>query len=73
MCILGKKYPMSLEEFRNSGLPGVFDPSKAGTRMKLPTPETWETLVSEKGNKVRRSKKKKKTARILVDKFWRVF
>lgn len=51
MCILGKKYPMTIEEFRNSGLPGVFDHTKAGTRMKLPTPETWETLVSEKGNK----------------------
>lgn len=24
---------------------------KAGLRMKLPTPETWETLLSEKGNK----------------------
>jgi hypothetical protein len=25
--------------------------AKAGQRMKLPTPETWETLLSEKGNK----------------------
>jgi len=51
MSILGKKYPLTMEEFRNSGLPGVFDPAKSGSRMKLPTPETWETLLSEKGNK----------------------
>lgn len=25
--------------------------SRVGTRMKLPIPETWETMVSEKGNK----------------------
>lgn len=51
MCLLGKKYPMTEQEFRVSGLPGNFDPEKAGQRMKLPTPETWETLLSEKGNK----------------------
>jgi telomerase protein component 1 len=51
MCLLGKKYPLSIDEFRQSGLPGVYDPAKAGQRMKLPTPETWETFLSEKGNK----------------------
>lgn len=51
MCLLGKKYPANETDFRRSGLPGVFEPAKAGTRMKLPVPETWETLLSAKGNK----------------------
>lgn len=50
MCLLGKKYPMTETEFAVSGLYGKFDPAKAGQRMKLPTPETWETMLSEKGN-----------------------
>jgi len=50
MCLLGKKYPATEIDFRRSGLPGMFDPTKAGTRMKLPVPETWETLLSAKGN-----------------------
>ena len=51
MCILGKKYPEDPELFRRSGLPGMWDQDKAGKRMKLPTPETWETQVSSRGNK----------------------
>eukprot|EP01129_Flabellula_baltica_P005804 TRINITY_DN2127_c0_g1_i1.p1 TRINITY_DN2127_c0_g1~~TRINITY_DN2127_c0_g1_i1.p1 ORF type:complete len:2266 (+),score=515.97 TRINITY_DN2127_c0_g1_i1:47-6844(+) len=51
MCILGKKYPLNDREFRSSGLSGSFEAEKAGSRMKLPVPETWETLLSEKGNK----------------------
>ncbi|PRP83176.1 hypothetical protein PROFUN_09604, partial [Planoprotostelium fungivorum] len=51
MRILGKKYPANEEEFQKSGLPGSFDSTKAGSRMKLPTPETWETQVSAKGNR----------------------
>lgn len=51
MCLLGKKYPANETDFRRSGLPGVFEPAKAGTRLKLPVPETWETLLSAKGNK----------------------
>lgn len=51
MCILGKKYPMDAIAFRDSGLAGNFDETKAGTRMKLPIPETWETMISAKGNK----------------------
>ncbi len=51
MGILGKKYPANETDFRRSGLPGMFEPSKAGTRMKLPVPETWETLLSAKGNR----------------------
>jgi telomerase protein component 1 len=51
MCILGKKYPDTREEFMRSKLPGEFKEDLAGKRMKLPTPETWETEVSLKGNK----------------------
>ena len=51
MCLLGKKYPATDSEFRALKLQGEFDSTKAGKRMKLPTPETWETLLSAKGNK----------------------
>ena len=51
MCLIGKKYPENPEDFRRSGLPGTWDQDKAGKRMKLPTPETWETQVSLRGNK----------------------
>jgi telomerase protein component 1 len=51
MCLLGKKYPLTFEEFIQSKLPGVFNSDRAGKRMKLPTPETWETQISMKGNK----------------------
>jgi telomerase protein component 1 len=51
LCLIGKKYPDDLESFYESKLPGTFDETRAGKRMKLPTPETWETQVSLKGNK----------------------
>ena len=51
MCLVGKRYPEDPEEFRRSGLPGTWDQDRAGKRMKLPTPETWETQVSSRGNK----------------------
>eukprot|EP01116_Phalansterium_solitarium_P003945 TRINITY_DN1478_c0_g2_i3.p1 TRINITY_DN1478_c0_g2~~TRINITY_DN1478_c0_g2_i3.p1 ORF type:complete len:2362 (+),score=859.43 TRINITY_DN1478_c0_g2_i3:58-7143(+) len=51
MCLLGKKYPMTLDEFRRHKLPGTFDPKLSGKRMKLPLPETWETLLSAQGNR----------------------
>ncbi|XP_071492969.1 telomerase protein component 1-like [Diadema antillarum] len=51
MCLLGKRYPENLETFYQSHLPGTWDADRAGKRMKLPTPETWETQVSLKGNK----------------------
>ena len=51
MGLIGKKYPEDPEEFRRSKLQGVWDQERAGKRMKLPTPETWETQVSSKGNK----------------------
>ncbi|CAF4607539.1 unnamed protein product [Rotaria sp. Silwood1] len=50
-CLLGKRYPETSELFYQSRLPGVFDPERANKRMKLPTPETWETQISLKGNK----------------------
>ncbi|KAK5582092.1 hypothetical protein RB653_003675 [Dictyostelium firmibasis] len=50
MSILGKKYPQSYEEFIKNKLPGQFEPERAGKRMRLPIPETWETMVSAKGN-----------------------
>lgn len=51
MSLIGKKYPNTFEEFIQSKLPGMFDSEKAGKRMKLETPETWETQISIKGNK----------------------
>ena len=51
MCLIGKKYPEDAEAFRKSRLPGMWDEDRAGKRMKLATPETWETQVSLKGNK----------------------
>ena len=40
-----------MEEFYKSKLPDTFDEARAGKRMKLPVPETWETQVSLRGNK----------------------
>jgi len=51
MSILGKRYPSDETQFQKTGLPGVFNPLRSGKRMKLPTPETWESLLSAKGNK----------------------
>ena len=53
MCLIGKRYPNDPEEFRRSRLPGMWDQDRAGKRMKLTTPETWETQVSTKGNKAK--------------------
>ncbi|KAK2822749.1 hypothetical protein Q5P01_022814 [Channa striata] len=51
MAILGKKYPADLEAFTHSGLQGVWDKERAGQRMKLKEPETWDQLLSLEGNK----------------------
>ena len=51
LAILEKKYPEDSEKFRQSRLEGMFDPSRAGKRMKLATPVTWETQISLHGNK----------------------
>ena len=53
MCLLGKRYPEDPESFRRSRLPGMWNQDRAGKRMKLATPETWETQVSTKGNKAK--------------------
>ena len=53
MGLLGKKYPEDREAFRRSRLPGTWEEGRAGKRMKLATPETWETTVSLHGNKAR--------------------
>lgn len=50
-CLLCVRYPDDLEAFYKSRLPGTWESDRAGKRMKLPTPETWETQVSLKGNK----------------------
>jgi hypothetical protein len=49
--LLGKKYPESYDDYVKSGLPGLYESEKAGKRMRLAIPETWETQISMKGNK----------------------
>ena len=49
--LLGKRYPQTYDEYLASGLPGIFESEKAGKRMRLAVPETWETQISMKGNK----------------------
>ena len=54
MCLLGKRYPATLEEFQQCGLDRegqIFDKSRAGHRMRLAVPVTWETELASKGNK----------------------
>ncbi|XP_024136918.1 telomerase protein component 1 isoform X2 [Oryzias melastigma] len=51
MAILGKKYPRDLKSFTHSGLKGAWDRDRAGQRMKLKEPRTWEQLLSAEGNK----------------------
>ncbi|XP_068587704.1 telomerase protein component 1 isoform X2 [Cebidichthys violaceus] len=51
MAILGKKYPADLKTFTHSGIKGTWDRERAGKRMKLKEPETWERLLSLEGNK----------------------
>ncbi|KAL7832341.1 hypothetical protein AOLI_G00298890 [Acnodon oligacanthus] len=50
MSILGKRYPSDLRAFVRSGLSGVWQSERAGQRMKLKQPETWETRLSLEGN-----------------------
>lgn len=45
------RYPSTLELFSRSHLPGPWDSSRAGQRMKLQRPETWERELSLRGNK----------------------
>ncbi|KAL6103821.1 tep1 [Pungitius sinensis] len=51
MAILGKKYPADPKAFTRSGMKGSWDRERAGQRMKLREPETWERLLSLEGNK----------------------
>ncbi|KAM6989331.1 telomerase protein component 1 [Tautogolabrus adspersus] len=51
MAILGKKYPADHRTFNRSGIKGTWDRERAGQRMKLKEPETWERLLSQEGNK----------------------
>ncbi|XP_056599066.1 telomerase protein component 1 isoform X2 [Triplophysa dalaica] len=51
MAILGKKYPSDAQSFSRSGLSGVWDRERAGERMKLKQPFTWERMLSQEGNK----------------------
>uniref|UniRef100_A0A3Q1K384 TROVE domain-containing protein n=1 Tax=Anabas testudineus TaxID=64144 RepID=A0A3Q1K384_ANATE len=50
MAILGKKYPADLKTFTRSGMKGEWDRERAGQRMKLKEPQTWEHLISLEGN-----------------------
>jgi telomerase protein component 1 len=51
--IIGKRYPETIEDFNSSSFAAEseFKPELAGKRMKIPTPETWETILSAEGNK----------------------
>lgn len=54
MALLGKRYPESQDVFATTSLAreGLeFREAVAGKRMKIPTPVTWETELSAKGNK----------------------
>ncbi|XP_050998953.1 LOW QUALITY PROTEIN: telomerase protein component 1 [Acomys russatus] len=50
-ALLGYRYPPTLELFSRSHLPGPWDSSRAGQRMKLRRPETWDRELSMRGNK----------------------
>ncbi|XP_039355050.1 telomerase protein component 1 isoform X4 [Mauremys reevesii] len=50
MSLLGCRYPSDLNSFSRSHLPGPWDPTRAGTRMKLPQPQTWDRQLSQRGN-----------------------
>uniref|UniRef100_A0A670J5M5 Telomerase associated protein 1 n=1 Tax=Podarcis muralis TaxID=64176 RepID=A0A670J5M5_PODMU len=53
MSVLGRRYPSDLNAFSRSRLPGPWDSSLAGTRMRLPKPQTWERDLSQLGNKAK--------------------
>ncbi len=45
------RYPSDLKAFSRSGLSGVWERERAGKRMKLKQPDTWECKLSQEGNK----------------------
>ena len=51
LFLLCSRYPSNLQAFSQSRLPGPWDSSRAGKRMKLSQPETWERELSLWGNK----------------------
>uniref|UniRef100_UPI00398F80EF uncharacterized protein n=1 Tax=Pristiophorus japonicus TaxID=55135 RepID=UPI00398F80EF len=53
MCLLGRRYPSDLPSFARSRLPGPWDSRRAGKRMKLQVPETWERQLSLHGSAAR--------------------
>ncbi|XP_072818855.1 telomerase protein component 1 isoform X2 [Vicugna pacos] len=50
-ALLGCRYPSNLQAFSRSRLPGPWDSSRAGKRMKLARPLTWERELSLRGSK----------------------
>uniref|UniRef100_H3CF26 TROVE domain-containing protein n=1 Tax=Tetraodon nigroviridis TaxID=99883 RepID=H3CF26_TETNG len=45
------RYPADVKTFTHSGMKGAWERERAGRRMKLRQPETWERLLSLEGNK----------------------
>ncbi|XP_006835617.1 PREDICTED: telomerase protein component 1 [Chrysochloris asiatica] len=50
-ALLGYRYPSNIQRFSQSRLPGPWDSSRAGKRMKLSQPMTWDRELSLRGNK----------------------
>ncbi|XP_030629420.1 telomerase protein component 1 [Chanos chanos] len=50
MAILGKRYPEDMKTFTRSGLSGVWQSERAGQRMKLTQPDTWDRKLTQEGN-----------------------
>ncbi|KAJ8397340.1 hypothetical protein AAFF_G00438890 [Aldrovandia affinis] len=50
MPLLGKRYPGDVQAFSRSGLRGAWQRERAGQRMKLKQPDTWEQHLSQQGN-----------------------
>ncbi|XP_064201609.1 telomerase protein component 1 [Anguilla rostrata] len=53
MPILGKRYPRDVQAFSRSGLSGAWQRERAGQRMRLQQPDSWERSLSQEGNKAR--------------------
>ena len=51
MSILGKRAPETKEDWDKAFPNKVFAGEEAGKRMRIPIPKTWETELSDKGNK----------------------
>merc|ERR1740121_530392 len=52
--VLRSRYPESKEEFEMMNLHAggkEWDPERAGLKFRIPVPKTWETQVSDQGNK----------------------